>query len=88
MHGADPSVSRPGARVRQQKERAMAKKKTSKLSLRPIEAELKEIVKKLKKQLPKAKSVGKGDDVEDDIEKVEQLIESIPPFCHRYDVGI
>ena len=66
----------------------MAKKKTSKLSLRPIEAELKEIVKKLKKQLPKARSVGKGDDVEDDIEKVKQLIESISPFCRRYNLGI
>ena len=66
----------------------MAKKKINTLSLRPIDEELKEIVRKLKKQLPKAKSVGKGDDVEDDIEKVEQLIESIPPFCHRYDVGI
>jgi len=88
MHGADPSVSRPGAPVRQQKERAMAKKKTSKLSLRPIEAELKEIVKKLKKQLPKARSVGKGDNVQDDINKVNELIESLPPFCHRYDLGI
>jgi len=66
----------------------MAKKKTSKLSLRPIEAELKEIVKKLKKQLPKARSVGKGDNVQDDINKVNELIESLPPFCHRYDLGI
>jgi hypothetical protein len=88
MHGADPSVSGPGARLRQRKERVMAKKKINKLSLRPIEEELKEIVKKLKKQLPKARSVGKGDDVEDDIERVKELMELIPPFCHRYNLGI
>ena len=66
----------------------MAKKKINKLSLRPIEEELKEIVRKLKKQLPKARSVGKGDEVEDDIEKVKELIESIQFSCRRYNLGI
>jgi hypothetical protein len=66
----------------------MAKKKINKLSLRPIEEELKEIVRKLKKQLPKARSVGKADEVEDDIEKVKELIEAIRPSCRRYNLGI
>jgi len=66
----------------------MAKKKINKLSLRPIEEELKEIVRKLKKQLPHARSVGKGDEVEDDIEKVKELIESIQFSCRRYNLGI
>ena len=57
----------------------MAKKKINKLSLRPIEEELKEIVRKLKKQLPKARSVGKADEVEDDIEKVKELSKQSDP---------
>lgn len=69
-----------------------AKKSKKKLSLKPVEKKLKQILKQLESQqrrkgLPKQKL----DTLEQDIKNVKGLIASLPPNCHAnpsYDLGI
>jgi hypothetical protein len=61
----------------------MAKKQ---LSLKPVEAALKSIVKKLEKESSTA-SDKKKPLIEDEICKIKALIALVPPACKKYNVG-
>jgi hypothetical protein len=61
----------------------MAKKQ---LSLKPVEAALKSIVKKLEKESTLAPEKKKPL-IEDEICKIKALIKSVPIACKRYNVG-
>jgi hypothetical protein len=64
----------------------MAKKTKEKLSLKPVEAALKGIVKKLEKESTIAPDSRKPL-IEDEICKIKALIKQVPPACRRYSVG-
>ena len=61
----------------------MAKKQ---LSLKPVEAALKSIVKQLEKEVTSA-SDKKKPLIVDEICKIKALIKQVPPACRRYSVG-
>jgi hypothetical protein len=61
----------------------MAKKQ---LSLKPVEAALKSIVKQLEKEVTSA-SDKKKPLIVDEICKIKALIAQVPPSCRKYNVG-
>lgn len=68
------------------------KKSHKKLSLQPVEKQLKEILTELKKQLhEKGLSPAKKSVIEQDIQNVEALIAGLPNSCHKnssYSLGV
>ncbi|HJY91883.1 MAG: hypothetical protein WBW14_05830 [Candidatus Acidiferrum sp.] len=61
----------------------MAKKQ---LSLKPVEAALKSIVKQLENEITRA-SDKKKPLIVDEICKIKALIAQVPPSCRKYNVG-
>jgi hypothetical protein len=56
------------------------------LSLKPVEAALKVIVKKLEKESTLAPQKKKPL-IDEEICKIKALIKSVPPACKKYNVG-
>jgi uncharacterized protein involved in exopolysaccharide biosynthesis len=59
-----------------------------KLSLKPIGKELKQILAKLKAEAKLKLTPKQKKQLAKDIKKLTKLLNTIPPICHRYDLGI
>lgn len=67
----------------------MPRKKTTPLSLKPVEKELQAILSELKRQAGRPKLTPRqAKMLARDIKKIKKLIKLVPPTCHGYDLGI